>query len=73
MARRKIAVAGFEDGIAVRVNGEDKDRALQIFATRELGRRDHRILRGMVSMPWSTREHWREFMNTAVSRTLAGG
>lgn len=71
MANRKIAVAGFDDGIAVRANDEDKARVLRIFATRELGRRDHIGLRGMIFMPWSTHEHWREFMQAAVNGVLS--
>ena len=65
--RRRLAVAGFDDGIAVRLNDGDKDRALQIFACRELGRRDPLPVRRMVSMPWSTHERWREFIQAAVN------
>lgn len=68
--RRQLVVAGFEDGIAVRLNGGDKDRALQIFATRELGKGDPRPLRQMIAMPWSTQEQWPEFIQAAVNGAL---
>lgn len=70
LARRQLAVAGLDDGIAVRLNGADKDRALGIFATRELGKGDRRPVRGMIAMPWSTHEQWREFMQAAVNSAL---
>lgn len=65
--RRKLVAAGFEDGIAVRLTEEDKGRALQVFPSRELGRRDPRPLRGMIAMPWSAHERWQEFLRSAVS------
>lgn len=70
--RRNLVIAGFDDGVAVRLAEEDKGRALQVFASRELGKRDPRPLRGMVAIPWSAHEHWREFMQAAVNSSLAG-
>lgn len=73
MVRRQVAVAGFEDGIAVRLGDADRSRALQIFATRELGRGDPLFMRRMIAMPWSTHEHWREFIRAAVNDALGQG
>jgi hypothetical protein len=64
---RQIAAAGFEDGIAVRLSPQDKTQALQIFGCRELRRRDHLAMRGMVAVPWSAHEHWRAFIHAAVA------
>jgi hypothetical protein len=69
---QKLAVTGFDDGIAVRLNDADKARALQIFPCRMLGRRDHIGMRGMVTIPWSAHEHWREFIMTAISAASGG-
>lgn len=67
-----IDVAGFEDGIAVRLEGDNKDRALQIPDCREIGARYPRNLRGMVSMPWSTHDRWKEFILAARDSVLNG-
>jgi hypothetical protein len=64
---RQLAVAGFEDGIAVRLGAQDSSRALQISGTRELRRRDHLAMRGMVALPWSAHDHWRDFMHAATA------
>jgi hypothetical protein len=66
-SRVRVAAAAFEDGIAVRLGPQDKARALQVFGTRELRRRDHMALRGMVAVPWSAHEHWRDLVHAAVS------
>lgn len=70
--RRQLVVAGFEDGIAVRLGGGDQDRALQMFATRELGRGDPGPMRKMVAIPWSAHERWMEFIQSAVDGALGG-
>lgn len=63
---RRIAVAGFEDGIAVRLGPERTRQAVQVPGCRLLGKGDMRALRGMVSLPWSAREHWRELGREAI-------
>jgi hypothetical protein len=64
---RQLAVAGFEDGIAVRLSPQDKERALQIAGVRELRRRDHISMRGMVAVPWSAHDQWQDLMHAAVT------
>jgi hypothetical protein len=63
---RRIAVAGFEDGIAVRLDPEQAQQAVQVPGCRLLGQGDKRFLRGMVSLPWSAREHWRDLARAAI-------
>jgi len=64
---RQLAVAAFEDGIAVRLDQADKALALQIPGCRELGLRDHLAMRRMVAIPWSAREQWPELISAAVA------
>ena len=68
--RRQLVIAGFEDGIAVRLADEDKGRALQTLPGRELGKRDPSPMRGMISIPWSAHDRWQEFMQVAVNSAL---
>jgi hypothetical protein len=63
---RRMAVAGFEDGIAVRLDRERAQQVVRIPGCRVLGKGDQRFLRGMVSLPWSAREHWRELARAAI-------
>lgn len=69
-ARGLIVVVAFGDGIALRLNDEDKQRALQIVGARELGRGDPFSRRKMISLPWSAHEHWREYIYAAVNNAL---
>jgi len=71
-ADRQLAVAAFEDGIAVRLGPPDKARALQIPVCRELRLRDHLAMRRMVAVPWSAREHWPELIRAAVAAARRG-
>lgn len=66
MVHRQIPVAGFEDGIAVRLDEERTQRTTQIPGCRVLGKHDPRVLRGMVTLPWSAHEHWLELAREAV-------
>lgn len=70
--RWRLAVAGFEDGIAVRLSSQDKARASQVFGTRELRRRDGWMMKGMVALPWCAHEHWRDFTHAAVTAVAEG-
>jgi hypothetical protein len=65
--RRQLVAAGFEDGIAARLGDEDKARALQFPACRELSRRVPLPMRRMVAMPWPAHAQWREFIHAAVN------
>ena len=65
--RRQLVVAGYEDGIAARLDEEDKARALQISACLELSRRVPPPMRRMIAMPWSAHAQWREFIHAAVN------
>jgi hypothetical protein len=67
VAGRRIAVAGHKDGIAVRLDGDRMRSALQIPGCRLLGKGDGRVVRGMVAVPWSAREHWRELARAATA------
>lgn len=66
-ADRRLAAAGFEDGIAVRLGQPDKARALRVAGSRELRWRDQLAMRGMVALPWSAHDHWRDFVHAAVA------
>jgi hypothetical protein len=70
-AHRKLAAAGFEDGIAVRLGQPDKARALGVPGSREVRWRDQMAMRGMVALPWSAHDHWRDFVRVAVA-SVAG-
>jgi|HubBroStandDraft_1064217.scaffolds.fasta_scaffold663763_2 hypothetical protein len=64
---RRIAVAGCQDGIAVKLDPERTQQALQIPGCLLLGQGDQpRVLRGMVSLPWSARDHWRGLARAAI-------
>lgn len=65
-AGRRLAVAGHEDGIAVRLDGERKRSAVQVAGCRVLNRNDGLAVAGMVAVPWSARDHWREMAHAAV-------
>jgi hypothetical protein len=67
MLGRRLAVAGHDDGIAVRLAGAAEQRALQIPGFRLLSRRDGMVVRGMVAVPWAAREHWRGLAHAAVN------
>ena len=67
-ANKRLAVAGYQDGIAVRLEPERTQQALQIPGCLLLGKGDHpRVLRGMVSLPWSARDHWRDLASAAIA------
>jgi hypothetical protein len=64
---RQIAVAGYQEGIAVKLDPERTQRALQIPGCLLLGKGDRpRVLRGMVALPWSARDHWRDLARAAI-------
>jgi hypothetical protein len=68
MVHRQIPVAGFEDGIAVRLNEERTQRIIEIPGCRLLGKYDRpKMLRGMVTLPWSAHEHWLELAREAIA------
>jgi hypothetical protein len=67
MVGRRLAIAGHEDGIAVRLDGRLRQDALRIPGCRSLGRRDGIAVRGMVAVPWAAREHWRELAQAAAN------
>jgi hypothetical protein len=66
MVNRKVPVAGHGDGIAVKLDPERTQQALQIPGCLLLGKGDPRVLRGMVSLPWSARDHWRDLARAAI-------
>jgi hypothetical protein len=67
MVNRQIPVAGYGDGIAVRLDPERTQQVVQIPGCLLLGKGDRpKILRGMVSLPWSARDHWRELARAAI-------
>lgn len=72
MVNRKIPVAGDEDGIAVKLDPERTQQALQIPGCLLLGKGDPRVLRGMVSLPWSVRDHWRDLARAAITSVPPG-
>jgi hypothetical protein len=71
-SNRQIAVAGFGDGIAVRLDPGRTQEALRIPGCLLLGKGDPRILRGMVSLPWSAQEHWRDLARAAIMAVPPG-
>jgi hypothetical protein len=66
MVNRRVPVAGYADGIAVRLDPERTEQVLQIPGCLLLGKGDPRLLRGMVALPWSARELWRELARAAI-------
>jgi hypothetical protein len=64
---RRLAVAGHDDGIAVRLDGEHMRQALQISGCRLLSRRDGLPVKGMIAVPWSAHDHWKELTHLAVA------
>lgn len=66
-AGRRLAVAGHEDGIAVRLDGDHQRSAVQVAGCRVLDLSDGLEVRGMIAVPWSARDHWREMMHAAVN------
>src|SRR6266545_4460399 len=66
MAGRRLAVAGHDDGIAVRLDGDQRLNALRIPGCRSLTRRDGIAVRGMVALPWAARDRWRELAHAAA-------
>jgi len=64
---RTFVVFGYEDGIAIRFDEQHQSAALEIRGCRLLGRGDRpRVLRGLVAVPWSANERWRDLARTAV-------
>jgi|SRR5689334_4429175 hypothetical protein len=64
---RQLAAAGHNDGIAVRLAGERRDSALRIPGCQLLTRRDGLPVRGMVGVPWSAHEHWRDLIRESLT------
>jgi hypothetical protein len=66
-ANRRLAVAGYADGIAVRLDEGQAHQALQIPGCKLIAKGRPKVVRGMVALPWSARERWPELVRAAVT------